>query len=169
MEKIHNSRGQRVVRPDQLRLALNRELRLGHGLMTFLAHPGMPVDQGGTSPASELGMGVHGGTDETSMMLHLAPELCDMSKATRRVPDKLVENAYVRFGGLDQLEAIARRGKRELVQALAGLWIAAAHPGEQNRPYVQITFNQRGAELFSGSVQSFCDALREISTFDFGR
>jgi creatinine amidohydrolase len=35
----------------------NRELRLKHGLMTFLAHPGMPVDQGGTSPASELGDG----------------------------------------------------------------------------------------------------------------
>ena len=50
----------------------NRELRLAHGLMTFLAHPGVPPDQGGLSPAHELGMGVHGGTDETSIMLHLA-------------------------------------------------------------------------------------------------
>ena len=41
----------------------NRELRLAHGLMTFLAHPGVPPDQGGTSPAAELGMGVHGGTE----------------------------------------------------------------------------------------------------------
>jgi creatinine amidohydrolase len=35
----------------------NRELRLKYGLMTFLAHPGFPVDQGGTAPESELGMG----------------------------------------------------------------------------------------------------------------
>jgi len=28
---------------------------------------------------------------------------------------------------------------------------------------------ERGAELFAGSVTSFCEALREISTFDFGR
>src|SRR6476646_7230054 len=42
----------------------NREIRLHHGLMTFLAHPGVPPDQGGHSPESELGMGIHGGTEE---------------------------------------------------------------------------------------------------------
>ena len=64
----------------------NRELRLAYGLMTFLAHPGLPPDQGGASAPSELGMGVHGGADETSLMLHLAPELVDMEAATRNVP-----------------------------------------------------------------------------------
>ena len=49
--------------------------------MTFLTHPGVPPDQGGASPEAELGMGVHGGTEETSIMLHLAPELVDMSAA----------------------------------------------------------------------------------------
>ena len=77
----------------------NRELRLRHGLMTFLAHPGVPPDQGGASPADELGMGVHAGTDETSLMLHLAPELVDMSAARRNVPEHLAGNRYVRFGG----------------------------------------------------------------------
>ena len=43
----------------------NRELRLKHGLKTFLTHPGMLADHGGVSPANELGMGAHGGTDET--------------------------------------------------------------------------------------------------------
>ena len=77
----------------------NRELRLNHGLMTFLTHPGVPPDQGGTSPAAELGMGVHGGAEETSLMLHLAPQLVDMTLANRNVPDKIAANRYVRFGG----------------------------------------------------------------------
>ena len=55
----------------------NREVRLAHGLQTFLAHPGVPPDQGGVSPPGELGMGIHGGTDETSLMLYLAPDLVD--------------------------------------------------------------------------------------------
>ncbi len=77
----------------------NREIRLAHGLMTFLTHPGVPADQGGTSPAAELGMGVHGGTDETSMMLHLAGHLVRMDLAERRVPEAIADNSYVRFGG----------------------------------------------------------------------
>ena len=45
-------------------------------------------------------MGIHGGTDETSLMLHLAPELVDMTVATRNVPEQLaVRTRYVRFGG----------------------------------------------------------------------
>ena len=77
----------------------NRELRLRHGLMTFLAHPGVPPDQGGPSAADELGMGVHGGADETSLVLHLAPELVDMTAARGTVPEHLAANRFVRFGG----------------------------------------------------------------------
>ena len=64
----------------------NRELRLAHGLMVFTTHPGVPADQGGASPTSELGMGVHGGEEETSLMLHLRPELVDMHAATPNDP-----------------------------------------------------------------------------------
>jgi creatinine amidohydrolase len=39
----------------------NREIRLAHGLQTFLTHPGVPPDQGGKSAPEEMGMGVHGG------------------------------------------------------------------------------------------------------------
>ncbi|MEY2554575.1 MAG: creatinine amidohydrolase [Ilumatobacteraceae bacterium] len=130
----------------------NREVRLKHGLMTFLTHPGMPVDQGGTSPESELGMGVHGGTDETSIMLHLAPDLCDMSKAERRVPDKLADNTYVRFGG------------RVSFGWLSNDFHADGYIGDPTAASAE-----RGAALFAGSVSSFCSALREISVFDFGR
>jgi creatinine amidohydrolase len=76
----------------------NRELRLAYGLRTFLVHPGVPPDQGGTSPAHELGMGVHGGTDETSVVLHLRPDLVDMTLARRAVPEHLAPFRHVGFG-----------------------------------------------------------------------
>jgi creatinine amidohydrolase len=76
-----------------------RDIRLETGLHTFTVHPRPPADQGGESPAGELGMGVHGGMDETSLMLHLRPELVDMSKADRWVPEHLDAYRHVRFGG----------------------------------------------------------------------
>ncbi len=132
--------------------AANRELRLNYGLMTFLAHPGMPADQGGTSAAGEHGMGVHGGTDETSIMLHLAPHLCDMSKAERRVPEALATNTYVKFGG------------RVSFGWLSNDFFDDGYIGDPTTATAE-----HGRELFEGSVESFCAALREISTFNFGR
>ncbi|KQS66399.1 creatininase family protein [Modestobacter sp. Leaf380] len=76
-----------------------RDLRLESGLRTFTLHPAVPADQGGDSPADELGMGVHGGHEETSLMLHLRPDLVDMTQADRWVPEHLAEYRHVRFGG----------------------------------------------------------------------
>jgi len=79
-----------------------RDLRLAHGFETFLLHPFLPPDHGGGTrgaPAGELGMGIHAGYDETSMLLHLRPDLVDMSVAEANVPTKLAENKHVRFGG----------------------------------------------------------------------
>lgn len=76
-----------------------RELRRRFGLRTFFTHPGVPVDQGGIGSAdSELGMGVHGGHRETSLMLHLRPELVRMDLAVARVPEALTEFRHVGFG-----------------------------------------------------------------------
>ncbi len=76
-----------------------REIRRRFGLRTFFTHPGVPVDQGGGgSAASELGMGVHGGHGETSLMLHLRPGLVRMDLATARVPDVLTEFTHIGFG-----------------------------------------------------------------------
>jgi creatinine amidohydrolase len=75
-----------------------RELRRRFGFRTFLMHPGMPVDQGGVSPAGELGMGVHGGLAETSVMLHLRPDLVHLEHAVRSVPEKLAEYEHIGFG-----------------------------------------------------------------------
>lgn len=130
----------------------NREIRLAHGLMTFVAHPGVPADQGGASPANELGMGVHGGTDETSLMLHLAPQLVDMSLAERRVPDKIATNQYVRFGG------------RVSFGWLSNDFFPDGYIGDPTAATAEL-----GAQLFDGAVRGFGEALGEIATFDFGR
>ncbi len=76
-----------------------RELHLHHGLETFLLHPSVPPDQGGASAEGELGMGIHGGQDETSIMMHLRPDLVRPDLMTRNVPEHLAENDHVRFGG----------------------------------------------------------------------
>jgi len=77
----------------------NRELRRRFGLRTFFTHPGVPVDQGGTGSApSEYGMGVHGGHGETSLMLHLRPDLVRMELARPNVPAALREFRHIGFG-----------------------------------------------------------------------
>ncbi len=76
-----------------------RDLRRVHGLSTFLLHPFVPPDQGGESASSEQGLGIHGGHLETSLMLHLRPDLVDMSAASPNLPQQLMSNQFVRFGG----------------------------------------------------------------------
>ena len=131
---------------------MNRELRLKYGLQTFLAHPHMPADQGGSSAASELGMGVHGGMDETSVMLHLRPDLVDMSLAVRRVPEGLAGNEQVRFGG------------RVAFGWLSNDFFPEGHIGDPTGANAEV-----GAQMIDSAVNGLAGALREISTFDFGR
>ncbi|MGB0115019.1 MAG: creatininase family protein, partial [Ilumatobacteraceae bacterium] len=123
--------------------------RLAHGLMTFLAHPGVPPDQGGSSPADELGMGIHGGTDETSIMLHLAPHLVDMSTATRNVPAALADNRHVRFGG-----------------SVGFGWLSNDFGEDGHIGDPTAATAERGAEIVENAVQAFCEALAEIRSFE---
>ena len=131
---------------------MNRELRLKYGLQTFLAHPHMPADQGGSSAASELGMGVHGGVDETSVMLHLRPDLVDMSLAVRRVPEGLAKNEQVKFGG------------RVAFGWLSNDFFPEGHIGDPTGASAEL-----GASMFISAVDSLGIAMKEISRFDFGR
>ncbi|MFT4122925.1 MAG: creatininase family protein [Microbacteriaceae bacterium] len=75
-----------------------REIRRRTGLRTFVMGLGMraAVDEGGLS---ERGFGIHGGHEETSLVLHLRPELVDMAAAGRWVPDHLADFELVRFNG----------------------------------------------------------------------
>ncbi|CAN5554748.1 creatininase family protein [soil metagenome] len=128
----------------------NREIRLHHGLMTFLAHPGVPPDQGGRSAPTEAGMGVHGGEDETSLMLHLAPDLVDMDAARRSVPEHLADNRFVRFGG-----------------AVSFGWLSNDFDDAGVIGDPTTATAERGADLFDDAITAFCDALAEIAAFRF--
>ena len=130
----------------------NRELRLQFGLQTFLTHPGVPPDQGGESPANELGMGVHGGTGETSQMLHLRPDLVDMSAAHRQIPEALASNRHVRFGG------------RVSFGWLSDDFGPSGVIGDPTAATAEL-----GKQQFEASVAMFVEALHEISSFEFGR
>ena len=127
-----------------------REVRLKHGLMTFLVHPFVPPDQGGASGENELSMGIHGGHDETSLMLHLRPELVQMDKASRRIPEHLASNEHVKFGG-----------------SAAFGWLSNdfgpdGHIGDPTRATAE-----EGARLFAAVVERLVEQLREIAAFSF--
>src|ERR1700712_4138210 len=77
----------------------SRDVRLAHGLQTFVMHPSLPPDHGGVSPAAEMGMGIHAGVEETSVMMHLRPELVRLELGRRSVPEHLADYQRVRFGG----------------------------------------------------------------------
>jgi creatinine amidohydrolase len=75
-----------------------RDIRLAYGLQAFVMHPSVPPDHGGTAPASELGMGIHAGIEETSVMLHLRPDLVRLDLGGRSVPEHLASFSRVGFG-----------------------------------------------------------------------
>lgn len=127
-----------------------RELRLEHDLMTFLAHPFVPPDQGGTSPEHELAMGIHGGHDETSLMLHLRPELVHMDQASRKIPEHLAASRHVRFGG-----------------SVSFGWLSEdfgpdGHIGDPTGASAE-----EGEKLFAASVGQLTEQLREVAGFRF--
>ena len=94
-------------------------------------------------------MGIHGGTDETSIMLHLAPELVDMSTATRNVPESLAEYRYVRFGG-----------------AVGFGWLSNDFGPDGHIGDPTVATAERGAILFDAAVEAFCEALAEVARFE---
>ena len=130
-----------------------RELRRRFGLRTFLVHPFVPPDHGGVpSEADELGMGIHGGHDETSVMLHLRPDLVHMDRAVRRVPDRLADQTHVRFGGLTTFGWLSNDFGPD------------GHIGDPTGATAEA-----GKKLFEAAVELVAEQLVEISTFDFGR
>jgi creatinine amidohydrolase len=129
-----------------------RELRLQYGFKTFLVHPSVPPAYGGTSTADELGMGIHGGRNETSVFMHLRPELVDLSRAERKVPEALAGNKHVKFGGSVMFGWLSNDFDPE------------GYIGDPTGATAEL-----GKELFEANVAHLADQLAEIKTFDFGR
>lgn len=135
----------------QLLIVALRDLRVAHGLMTFLLHPSLPRDSGGVAhDDDELGMGVHAGRDETSIMLHLHPSLVDMNAARRAVPSSMAGRTHARFGG----------------DAAFGWTSADLDPsGVVGDPTLATA--ERGAALVAGMIATLGEALEEIAAFEF--
>lgn len=78
----------------------NRELRRRFGLQPFTMPAGIQQAGRGTEgEPDELGFGIHAGFAETSIVLHLAPELVDESAFTRNVPEHLAAFSLLGFNG----------------------------------------------------------------------
>ncbi len=123
-----------------------RELRRRFDLQTFLyAAPARP------GPTEE-GFGIHAGWAETSMMLHLRPDLVDMSQAKPAVPHAITGCSHVGFG------------KPVRFGWLADDFAESGVIGDPSGADATI-----GAELFDNTVSALTAAIPEIATFDPGR
>lgn len=76
----------------------SRDLRQAYGLMVFTVSP-IKVGLNPAVSGREHGVSVHGGADETSIMLHLAPHLVRMHLAARCIPAWHEHAENIRFGG----------------------------------------------------------------------
>lgn len=131
-----------------LQVAL-RELRRRFGLQTFLM--GFPVPAGdGEAGPDELGYGIHGGHGETSLMLHLRPDLVDLRRAERRVPDHL--GAYPRIGFHSKPVIMGWLSNDFHPDGVIG------DPTGANAAH--------GAAIFEAAVEESTRSLEEIARFD---
>ncbi|WP_395639766.1 creatininase family protein [Pseudolysinimonas sp.] len=77
-----------------LQIAL-RELRVRFGLRTFFMNVSIPAGE------TELGFGIHGGHGETSLAMHLRPDLVDLAGAVDATPAHLARFEKIGFAGAD--------------------------------------------------------------------
>jgi creatinine amidohydrolase len=77
-----------------------REIRKLYGLKTF-AMPTLSMGARSSPPngegLDEHGLGIHGGAAETSIVMHLRPDLVDLSLAQRWVPEHLADFELIGF------------------------------------------------------------------------
>jgi creatinine amidohydrolase len=128
-----------------------RELRLAHGFHTFLLHAALPPDHGGSGVDEEDGMGIHGGVGETSVLMHLRPELVDLDRAAPNVPVWLTTYPNLRFGGGSSFGWLSDDfGPSGVI-------------GDPTLATAEI-----GKTLFEDGVRHLGAVLREVAAFRFG-
>jgi len=123
-----------------------REVRRRFDLQVFFVSG--PAQPGPT----ERGLGIHAGWAETSLMLHLRPDLVHMDKAVPAIADAVADVTHVGF--------------RKAVQ-FAWLSTDFAESGVIGDPTGADA--ETGGRLFEERVDTLVAALAEISTFDPGR
>ncbi|MDN5583082.1 MAG: creatininase family protein [Mycobacteriaceae bacterium] len=125
-----------------------RELRRRFDLRTFLmSGPALPGE-------TERGIGVHAGWAETSMMLHIAPELVDMAAAEAlgpQVADAVADCSHVGFGAPGRSVKFG--------------WLSTdlSESGVVGDPTGATA--STGGELFEQRVEEIVAALPEIASF----
>ena len=97
-------------------------------------------------------MGIHGGLNETSVFMHLRPDLVDLSKAERKVPAALAENEFVKFGG------------SVMFGWLSNDFDADGYIGDPTGADADL-----GKRLFEANIEHLVAQMAEIVAFDFGR
>ena len=128
-----------------------RELRISHGFLTFLLHAMLPADHGGTGHPDEDGLGIHGGLGETSVMMHVRPDLVRHDLLVANVPRWLNERPHVRFGG-------------------TGFgWVSEDFGPSGVIGDATLADPDHGKVLFEQAVAYLGEVLADISTFDFPR
>ncbi len=125
-----------------------RDIRRETGLATFLMHPAAPVDQGRHGMDAEASLGIHAGHEETSLMLHLRPDLVRLDLAERQVPEYLTPFRHVGFG------------KPVSFGWLSGDFGTGGVIGDPTSATAE-----DGCRRFDQIVSTGVDALREISRF----
>jgi creatinine amidohydrolase len=133
-----------------------RDLRQKYGLMTFLLNVLAPpayspsAGAGSGSGEREVGLGIHAGRDETSLMLHLRPDLVEMSAVAGYVPSELGGLEHVRFGGDTSFGWLS--------DDLSGCGVIGDPSGASA---------ERGAALFRSMTERLAASLAEVGRFGF--
>ena len=129
-----------------------REIRGQYGLKTF-AMPTLSVGARLSPPhgegLDEHGLGIHGGAAETSIVMHLRPDLVDLTLAERWVPEHLADFELIGFNA----------------RPVSFGWLSDdfGTPGVLGDPTQATT--EYGSMLYEASVAQAIASLREIARF----
>jgi creatinine amidohydrolase len=128
-----------------------REIRARYHLYTFVLQGYAPAEHGGPPPdPREEGLGIHASLAETSVVLHLRPDLVDMSRAERSVPSWVNECGRLGFTGGTEFA-----------------WLSddLSPTGVAGDP--TLATSDKGEEHFAAAVAHIAQAVAEVSTFSF--
>ncbi|HEY0249644.1 MAG TPA: creatininase family protein [Gryllotalpicola sp.] len=127
-----------------------REVRKRYGLKTFLMPTLTRTPAPNGEDRDENGLGIHGGAAETSIVLHLRPDLVDLEGVENWAPPHLAGYEHIRFNG----------------GPVSFGWLSNdfGTPGVVGDP--RHATAEFGARLWDASVDQAVASLAEIARFD---